>query len=116
MPSHQLSQMALMAPMNSRICFAAPCHGIENRRVMCGLICEPRPRRNRPFDITLISWAATAMFIGFRAKATAMPVPSSSVSVRSAASTSGKNGSRLVSAVNARSKPSASSFSDCSPM
>ena len=42
-----------------------------------------------------------ASSIGLRAKATAMEVPSSMVWVCSAASSSGKNGSWLVSAVHA---------------
>jgi hypothetical protein len=47
-------------------------HGIENRRSMCGLICEPSPSRNRPSLISWRSLARTATFIGLRAKATAI--------------------------------------------
>ena len=79
---------------------AAGCdHGIENRRSMCGLICEPSPRKKRPFECRCRSFAVYAVSIGVRANATAMPVPSSMRFVCSAAITSGRNGSLPVSAV-----------------
>src|SRR5437764_15115384 len=49
-----------------------------------------------------------ARFMGLRAKATAMPVPSSRCSVCSAASSSGRNGSCPVSADHAPSYPASS--------
>ncbi len=66
---------------------------MENRFSMWGLICEPSPSMNRPLDSSCRSLATMARFMGLRAKATAMPVPSFSRSVCSAASTSGRNGS-----------------------
>ena len=79
---------------------AAGCdHGIEKRLVMWGLIWLPRPRMKRPPEYAWRSQPMLASVIGLRAKATAMRVPSSTVSVCSAASSSGKNGSWLVSAV-----------------
>ena len=54
---------------------------------------------NRPFEKACRSFAVMAGVIGLRANATAMPVPSSTRSVASAASSSGRNGSWLVSAV-----------------
>ncbi len=51
----------------------------------------------------------TAVDIGLRANATAMPVASSMRSVSSAASAIGRNGSWLVSAVKTPSYPSSSS-------
>ena len=78
---------------------AAGCdHGMLKRFSMWGLICEPRPSRNRPFENAWRSLAMLASVIGLRANATTMPVPSSMRSVRSAAMRSGKNGSWLVSA------------------
>ena len=84
-------------------------HGIENRFSMCGLICEPRPSENRPFDICCRSLAVYASTIGVRANATAMPVASSMRSVCSAASAIGRNASWPVSAVSRPSYPSSSS-------
>ena len=79
---------------------AAGCdHGIEKRRSMCGLIWLPSPRVNRPLDATCRSLATTARVMGVRANAMATPVDTSSRSVACAASSSGKNGSWLVSAV-----------------
>ena len=79
---------------------AAGCdHGIEKRRSMCGLIWLPSPSEKRPFDASCRSLAIDAMVIGVRAKAMATPVDSSSRSVARAASSSGKKGSWLVSAV-----------------
>jgi hypothetical protein len=40
--------MALMAEMSSFILAAGCDHGMEKRFSMWGLICEPRPRMNRP--------------------------------------------------------------------
>ncbi len=74
-------------------------HSIEKRLVMCGLIWLPSPRMNRPFENACRSHAVLASVIGERAKATAIDVPSSSFSVCSAASSSGRNGSCDVSAV-----------------
>ena len=68
-------------------------HGIEKRRSMCGLIWLPSPRWNRPPDSACRSHACAASVIGLRAKAMATAVVSSSRSVASAASTSGRNGS-----------------------
>jgi hypothetical protein len=80
---------------------AAGCdHGIEKRFSMCGLICDPRPRMNRPADARWRSFAVYAVTIGVRANATAMPVPSSIRSVCSAAMAAGRKGSCAVSAVN----------------
>ena len=61
--------------MYSRIRAAGCDHGIENRFSMCGLICEPSPRKNRPFECRCRSLAVYAVSIGVRANATAMPVP-----------------------------------------
>ena len=83
---------------------AAGCdHGIEKRRSMCGLIWLPRPSVKRPFDASCRSLAIDAIVIGVRANAIATPVDSSRCSVARAASSSGKNGSWLVSAVAAPS-------------
>ena len=90
--------MARMARISSRIRGAGCDHGMENRFSMWGLIWEPSPSMNRPSDRVWRSLATMARFIGLRAKATAMPVPSSIRSVCSAASTSGRNGSWPVSA------------------
>ena len=104
MPSpSQQSQMARMARIISRIRAAGWDHGMEKRLVMWGLIWEPRPSRKRPSDCTCRSQAVLARVIGLRAKATAMPVPSSSRSVASAARTWGRKGSWLVSALHAPS-------------
>src|SRR5437016_172960 len=101
--------MARMARMNSRIRFAGSDHGIENRFWMCGLIWLPRPRMKRPLVYSWRSLPITAVDIGFRANATAIPVASSMRSVSSAASVIGRNGSWLVSAVKTPSYPSSSS-------
>jgi hypothetical protein len=98
-PSFQLSQMARMARIISRMRGAGCDHGIENRRVMCGLIWLPRPRMNRPRDAACRSQDVWASVIGLRANATVMAVPRSARSVPCAASSSGKNGSWAVSAV-----------------
>ena len=90
--------MARMAEISSRILGAGWDQGIENRFSMWGLIWEPRPSRNRPWDAVWRSLATTARFMGLRAKATAIPVPSWIRSVCSAASIRGRNGSWLVSA------------------
>jgi hypothetical protein len=74
-------------------------HGMLNRFSMWALIWLPSPSMNRPPEYSCRSLAIWARFIGLRANATAMPVPSCSDSVCSAASSSGKNGSWLVSAV-----------------
>ena len=79
MPFCQVSQIARIARIISRIRGAGWLHGIEKRFVMCGLICEPSPRMNRPFDSDWRSHARLASVIGLRENATAMPVPSSSV-------------------------------------
>jgi hypothetical protein len=92
-------QTARMAMMYSRIRAAGDDQGIEKRLVMCGLICDPSPRMKRPFDAVWRSLAVTAVVIGLRAKATAMPVPSSTRAVSRDASRRGRNGSWLVSAV-----------------
>ena len=65
---------------------------------MWGLICEPSPSMNRPLEKVWRSLASTAVLMGLRAKATAIPVPSSIRSVCSAASRRGRNGSWPVSA------------------
>ena len=99
LPSFHDAQMALIARIISRIRAAGCDHGIEKRLVMCGLIWLPRPRMNRPPDAACRSHAICARFIGFRANATAIPVPSSTVVVDWDARRSGKNGSCAVSAV-----------------
>ena len=101
MPFNHVSQMARIARIISRIRGAGWLHSIENRFVMCGLIWLPRPRMNRPPEYAWRSQAVLASVIGLRANATAIDVPSSSVSVCSAASNSGRNGSCDVSAVHA---------------
>ena len=58
---------------------------------------------NRPSDAACRSHAIWARFIGLRAKATAIPVPSSTARVDCDASSSGKNGSCAVSAVHSPS-------------
>ena len=64
---------------------AAGCdHGIEKRFSMWGFICEPSPSMNRPFEYSWRSLATVAIDSGLRAKATAIPVPSSRCSVCSA--------------------------------
>ncbi|SKU67032.1 Uncharacterised protein [Mycobacteroides abscessus subsp. abscessus] len=40
--------MARTASTMSRIRAAGLLHGMSNRRVMCGLICVPSPKMNRP--------------------------------------------------------------------
>jgi hypothetical protein len=90
--------MARMASTISRMRGAGCDHSIEKRLVMWGLIWLPRPSMNRPLEYACRSHAIWASVIGLRAKATAMPVPRSSVSVLWAATSSGKNGSWLVSA------------------
>ena len=90
--------MARTASTSSRIRGAGWDHGIEYRFSMWGLIWLPRPSRNRPCDMVWRSLAVTASVIGLRAKATAIPVPTWSRSVCSAASARGRNGSWLVSA------------------
>ena len=99
MPFSQVSQMARMARIISRMRGAGWLHSMLNRLVMCGLIWLPRPRMKRPFENACRSQPMLARVIGLRANATAIDVPSSSVSVCSAASSSGRNGSWLVSAV-----------------
>ena len=39
---------------------------------MCGRTWEPSPRSNRPAEISWMSFASTATFIGLRANATAI--------------------------------------------
>ena len=95
--------MARMARISSRIRGAGCDHGIENRFSMWALIWLPRPSRNRPRENDCRSYARLASVIGFRANATAMPVPSSRCSVCWAAATRGRNGSWAVSAVRAPS-------------
>ncbi len=91
--------MARRARISSRMRGAGCDHGIEKRLVMCGLICEPSPRTIRPPDCSWRSWALCASVMGLRAKATVIEVMSSSRSVCSAASASGRNGSLSTSAV-----------------
>jgi hypothetical protein len=88
-----------MARTISRIRGAGWLQGIENRFVMCGLIWLPRPSTKRPPEYACRSQPTWARSIGFRAKATAIDVPSSISSVCSAARSRGKNGSWPVSAV-----------------
>ena len=64
-----------------------------NRRVMCGLIWDPRPRIKRPPLIVCKSFAVIATVIGERAKATAMLVPNATLLVLLAAEPSARNGS-----------------------
>ena len=70
-----------------------------NRRWTWALIWEPRPRTKRPELNDCRSFATMATVIGLRANATATAVPSVNVRDRSAASSSGRNGSRLTSVV-----------------
>ena len=72
-----VAQMARRARIISRMRAAGWPHAIEKRLVMWGLIWLPRPRRKRPLEKRWRSWALWARVIGLRAKATAMPVPSS---------------------------------------
>ena len=95
--------MARMARIISRMRAAGLDQGIEKRLVMWGLIWDPRPSRNRPSDCICRSQAVLAKVMGLRPNATAMPVPSSRASVASAASTWGRKGSWLVSALHAPS-------------
>ena len=90
--------MARMARMSSRIRGAGWDQGIEKRLVMCALIWEPSPRMKRPFERSWRSLASMARFMGLRANATAIPVPSSIRSVAVAATASGRKGSCAVSA------------------
>ena len=60
---------------------------------MWGLIWLPEPEVEAALDSSWRSLACTASVIGLRAKAMATAVISSSRSVASAASTSGRNGS-----------------------
>src|SRR5436190_15664752 len=108
--------MARMARTNSRMRAAGCDHGIENRFVMCGLICEPRPRMNRPLENACRSLAVTAVVIGLRANATAMLVPSWMRSVACAASSKFRNGSWLVSADHTPSYPWASASRADAPL
>ena len=101
--------MARMACTNSRMRAAGDDHGIEKRRSMCCWICEPRPMVKRPFEYWLRSHARLAVVMGLRAKATLMEVERAMRSECSAASTSGKKGSLLISAENAASYPRRSS-------
>ena len=89
--------MARRAVTYSRMRAAGCDHGIEKRLVMCGLIWLPRPSTNRPPESRCRSLAVTATLIGLRAKATAMPVNSSTRSVAWAASATGRNGSWAIS-------------------
>ena len=102
-PSCQHDQISRSASTNSRMRGTGRLHGMLKRFSMCGLICEPRPRMNRPFEYACRSQPTLATVIGLRANATAMLVPSSIVVVCSAASTSGRNGSWLISAVQQQS-------------
>ena len=70
-----------------------------NRRWIWALIWEPRPRTKRPELNDCRSLATMATVIGLRANATAIAVPSVRVRDRSAASSNGRNGSRLTSVV-----------------
>ena len=85
MPLCQVSQIARIARISSRMRGAGWLHSIENRLVMCGLIWLPRPRMNRPLENACRSQPMLASVIGLRANATAIDVPSSSCSVCSAA-------------------------------
>ena len=76
---------------------------------MCGLIWLPRPRTKRPPDAACRSHAVCASVIGLRANATAIDVMRSTRSVLCAASSSGRNGSWLVSADMTPSYPRRSS-------
>ena len=96
MPS-QASQMARMARTSSRRRAAGRDQGIEYLRSMCGRTWVPSPRVNRPADTSCRSRPTVASNMGVRAKAMAMAVPRRRVVVRSAASTSGRNGSWRVS-------------------
>jgi hypothetical protein len=72
---------------------------MENRFSMWALICDPSPRMNRPWEYVWRSQPRLASVIGFLANATAMLVPISGRDVCSAASSSGMNGSWLISPV-----------------
>jgi len=67
--------------------------GIENRLVICGLICDPSPKINLPSETKLRSYPMLAKIMGFLEKATAMDVINSTFSVAIAAETRGRNGS-----------------------
>ena len=96
---YQVSQIARIARISSRMRAAGALHGMLKRLVMCGRICEPSPRMKRPRETALRSWAVCASVIGLRANATAIEVISSSRELSTAASTSGRNGSLAISAV-----------------
>ena len=101
-PSFHDAQIARIARMNSRMRGAGCDHGIENRFSMCGLIWLPRPRMKRPFEYALqVVGRCTPASSACGRTRPRSPVPSSMRSVCSAASTSGRNGSWLVSAVSA---------------
>ena len=63
-PVFQQSQMARMARIISRMRGAGCDHGMENRRVMWGLIWLPSPRMKRPAERWLIVIADCAISTG----------------------------------------------------
>jgi hypothetical protein len=73
-PSYQSAKIARIAAMISRMRAAGFDHGMLNRLVTCGWICEPSPSVKRPREYALRSCACIASSIGLRANATAMPV------------------------------------------
>ena len=86
-------------------------HGIENRWVDVRLdLAAETEGEPAPGDRSGGPRPALASVIGVRAKAMATAVPSSIVSVCSAATASGMNGSCFASNENARSYPSSSSL------
>ena len=64
------------ASTNSRSRATGASHGIENRRVMCGLTWVARPSTNRPWLARWSSHACIATLIGLRVKARMTLVPS----------------------------------------
>jgi hypothetical protein len=102
--------------MYSRIRSAGADQGMLNRRSICARICEPMPSTNRPWLNVFRSLATAAIVIGLRANATATAVPSSNVEDFSAATSNGKNGSRVTSVDQTPSKPTRSAAAICSVM
>ena len=108
MPSFQHDQIWRIARMNSRMRGAGLDHGIEKRFSIWGLIWLPRPRTKRPLDSACRSLATIAVVIGFRAKATAIDVPTITSVVPWMAIWQSRNGSWLVSGIQTPSYPAAS--------
>ena len=92
-----MSQIARIAWTNSRIRAAGFDQGIEKRRTMCGLICEPRPRVKRPPGEGLQVVGLQGNRHRVAGERDAIAVPISIVCVRCAATAQARNGSICVS-------------------